>query len=223
MLAQLHSITKKYDQGKPVLDSIDLLITENDTIAITGPSGSGKSTLLNILGTLDQPSSGQVLLDGKDVKTLDRKQLAELRNHFTGFVFQQHHLLPQLTLLENVLLPTLPGRKNGKEKPMLERASLLMERVGLQDLMHKFPGQTSVGECQRTAVVRALINRPALLLADEPTGSLDNDNAEKLGVLLRELNKEQHVALVVVTHSMEMAAGMEKIYKLHSGKLERIK
>jgi len=224
MLAELQHITKQYEQPgssirNQVLHDISLQIEENERIAIVGPSGSGKSTLLNILGTLDRPSSGKVFLNGDLVDQMPDMRLAEIRNSFIGFVFQMHHLLPQLTLLENVLLPLLQQKGKIILKSVNERALQLIERVGLSNHMNQYPSQLSVGECQRTAVVRALINQPRLLLADEPTGSLDAANAFQLATLLTELNREQNVALVLVTHSMELASKMNKIYQLREGKL----
>jgi ABC-type lipoprotein export system ATPase subunit len=224
MLADLQHITKYYEQPgsnirSMVLDDISFQINENERIAIVGPSGSGKSTLLNILGTLDKPTSGKVFLDGLSIEQLDNNQLAEIRNSFIGFVFQMHHLLPQLTLLENVLLPLLPKKDKTARKSAHERALYLIEKVGLSAHIGKFPSQLSVGECQRTAVVRALINQPRLLLADEPTGSLDGANADQLATLLSELNREQNIAIVIVTHSMELAGQMDKVYHLREGKV----
>lgn len=224
MLAELQHITKYYEQPgsvvrNRVLDDISLLIENDDRIAIVGPSGSGKSTLLNILGTLDRQTSGKVFLEGSPIDQMNDDRLAEIRNSFIGFVFQMHHLLPQLTLLENVLLPLLPQKDKSLLKKASERALHLIDRVGLSNHLNQFPSQLSVGECQRTAVVRALINQPRLLLADEPTGSLDSDNADQLSDLLAELNREQNVALIIVTHSMELAGKMDKIYKLREGKL----
>ena len=224
MLAELQHITKQYEQPGSsiknlVLHDISLEIRNNERIAIVGPSGSGKSTLLNILGTLDKPSSGKVFLDGASADQMDENRLAEIRNTFIGFVFQMHHLLPQLTLLENVLLPLLPMKDKNTLTLSKQRALQLIDRVGLSGHIRHFPSQLSVGECQRTAVVRALINKPKLLLADEPTGSLDDDNAAQLAQLLTELNQEINVALVLVTHSLELAAKMDKIYQLREGKL----
>ena len=224
MLAELKQVTKYYGlpgstQGRKVLHEISLQVAENDKIAIVGPSGSGKSTLLNILGTLDRPTSGKVMLKGISVDEMDENRLAETRNKDIGFVFQMHYLLPQLTLLENVLLPLLPQKDKAIQKTAHDRALLLIDRVGLSQYRDKFPAQLSGGECQRTAVVRALINQPRLLLADEPTGSLDSENASQLANLLTELNKEQGVALVIVTHSMELATKMDQVYKLHEGSL----
>jgi lipoprotein-releasing system ATP-binding protein len=224
MLAELQHITKYYenpgsDIRNLVLDAVSLKIVERERIAIVGPSGSGKSTLLNILGTLDRPTSGHVLLDGSPIDKMDDNQLAGIRNSFIGFVFQMHYLLPQLTLLENVLLPLLPQKDKKLLKSANERALNLINRVGLLNHLNRFPSQLSVGECQRAAVVRALINQPRLLLADEPTGSLDAASAGQLANLLTDLNQEQNVALVIVTHSIELAGKMEKRYLLREGKL----
>ncbi|MCX6273559.1 MAG: ABC transporter ATP-binding protein [Bacteroidetes bacterium] len=225
MLAVLKNISKYYEQPGSgirtmVLEDLSLIIEENDAVAVVGPSGSGKSTLLNILGTLDQPSSGQAFLKGMDVISLNSNKLAEMRNKLIGYVFQQHYLLPQLTLLENILLPTLPGKEKHMQKNDLERALRLIDRVGLTACRDRRPTELSIGECQRGAVVRALINKPALLLADEPTGSLDAGNADELGNLLVELNREQHTALVVVTHSTGLAEKMGRKYRLVNGKLQ---
>jgi len=227
MLTELNHISKYYEQPGSeirtlVLDDITLNIPESESMAIIGPSGSGKSTLLNILGTLDKPSSGKVIINGLSIESLTNDHLAELRNRFIGFVFQMHHLLPQLSLIENVLLPVLHQKEKSFQKDASERARHLLERVGLIDHFNKYPVQLSVGECQRAAVVRALINQPRLLLADEPTGSLDAGNAEQLGELLTELKKEEMFSLVVVTHSQELAQKMDKIYRLSSGKLNQI-
>jgi len=224
MLAELQNITKQYNQAvslrqKPVLDGISLSVGEKESIAVTGPSGSGKTTLLNILGTLDTPDSGRVILNGQNTAGMKDAELAALRNTFIGFVFQLHFLLPQLSLIENVMLPTLPLKDASLRKTAYERALRLTGRMGLQDLLKQKPGELSVGECQRAAVVRALVNRPRLLLADEPTGSLDAENAALLGRLLKELHTEEGLTLVVVTHSPELAAQMDKIYTLRSGKL----
>jgi ABC-type lipoprotein export system ATPase subunit len=194
-------------------------VAEGESIAIVGPSGSGKSTLLNIIGALDRPSSGTVKIDGKDLSVLNDVELSEIRNKDIGFIFQLHHLLPQCTVLENVLIPTMPAAHAEKAENIEQRAQGLLRRVNLVDHLHFFPGQLSGGEQQRVAVVRALINNPKLLLADEPTGSLDKKSSEKLGELLVELNKEEGVALLVVTHSPEIAKLMDRVYTLSNGKL----
>jgi lipoprotein-releasing system ATP-binding protein len=224
MLAELKNVSKYYQQPGSgirnlILDKLSLSIRENESIAIVGPSGSGKSTLLNLLGTLDKPSSGKIILNGRDPGEMNDNQIAEFRSRFIGHVFQMHYLLPQLTLLENVLLPLL-ARKDKPDQQASQKYGLqLIDRVGLADRIHQFPYSLSVGECQRAALVRALINQPRLLLADEPTGSLDAENADQLGKLLVELNHEQKIALVVVTHSTDLARRMQTQYRLSSGKL----
>jgi predicted ABC-type transport system involved in lysophospholipase L1 biosynthesis ATPase subunit len=217
MLLELSGITKQYDASTgapPVLRGVDLQVEAGESIAIVGPSGCGKSTLLNIIGTLDRPTAGSVRLDGTDLAGLDADELAALRNRSIGFVFQQHHLLPQCNALENVLVPTLAG---GADRT--ERARELLARVGLAERMSARPGRLSGGECQRVAVVRALINEPRLLLADEPTGSLDGASADSLADLLGELNAEQSVTLIVVTHSPDLAQRMQRLLELRDGRL----
>jgi len=228
MPAELQHISKYYEQPESkarnlILDDISMSVPEAGSVAIVGPSGSGKSTLLHILGTLDVPTVGKVILDNRDVMAMNEAGLANFRNRFIGFIFQLHYLLPQLTLIENVLLPVLPQKEKSARKVAMEHAGNLIERVGLKDHIHHRPAQLSVGERQRAAVVRALVNKPRLVLADEPTGSLDTENAVKLGQLLYEMNREQNTALVIVTHSMELAGRMDTIYRLSSGKLQMIK
>jgi lipoprotein-releasing system ATP-binding protein len=227
-LLKLNDVTKSYaaaggaDEVR-VLSAVSLEVARGETLAIVGPSGSGKSTLLQIIGTLDRPTSGQVLLDGNDLGQLDDLQLAEVRNRQMGFVFQAHYLLPQCTVMENVLVPTLASTKseiqNSKSEPAAARAERLLKRVGLLDRLHHRPGQLSGGERQRVAVIRALINQPQLLLADEPTGALDHISATALGQLLVELNEEEGVTLVVVTHAMDLAKRMGRVLELGDGKL----
>jgi len=224
MQIQLKSITKHFEMPdttnrREVLNGISLGIAGGDALAIVGPSGCGKSTLLNIIGTLDYPSTGLVEIDGHNVSQLGEKQLADFRNQNIGFVFQLHHLLPQLSLLENVLVPTIPLKDKVRRKAASARAMELLDSVGLADKLSQKPGQLSVGECQRTALVRALINKPDILLADEPTGSLDRDSAENLGELLVKINKEHNIAMVLVTHSEQLAGKMNKVYQLIDGKL----
>lgn len=223
MLLKLQQISKSYSSGKNpagrvILDQLDLEVNPGERIAIVGPSGSGKTTLLNLIGTLDRPDSGKLFFEGQDLSGLNDKQLAQFRNKKIGFVFQLHHLLPQLSLLENVLIPTLTDKKLQGEKT-LERAQQLILRMGLADVAHQKPAELSGGECQRTAVARALINQPKLILADEPTGALDRKSSGILADLLVELNQEEGVTLIVVTHSMELAQKMQRIYKLENGKL----
>lgn len=224
MVAELQNISKHYDQPgsgirNVILNGISLSVGERDSIAIVGPSGSGKSTLLNILGTLDRPSSGRVILDGTDTDTLDENRLADRRNRFIGFVFQLHHLLPQLTLLENVLLPALPVKDPSVRKMTIERAKMLIERVGLKDQVHHRPVQMSVGECQRAAVVRALINQPRLLLADEPTAALDKDSGRMAVELFRQLADAQQAAIVMVTHDNKVLDIADRVVQLEEGRL----
>jgi len=211
-----------------VLDGVSLEIAPAESVAIVGPSGSGKSTLLQIIGTLDQPTSGQVALNGLDLTGLDEKQLAVVRNQQIGFVFQAHYLLPQCTVLENVLVPTLviqpkawlpASMETKKTEPPAARASRLLTRAGLGQRLSHRPGQLSGGERQRVAVVRALINQPQLLLADEPTGSLDQTSAQQLAQLLLELNREERVALIVVTHALDLAHRMSRVLLLTKGRL----
>lgn len=222
-IVELRDVTKHYDAPEsdapvPVLNKISLAVRPGEALVVTGPSGSGKSTLLNIMGTLDRPSSGQVLLAGQDLSALSDRELSRLRNRDIGFVFQLHHLLPQLSVLENVLVPTIVDPGGSREAD--ERARRLIERVGLAERIHYRPGQLSGGQCQRVALVRALINRPKLLLADEPTGSLDHTTAGMLAGLILELNREEGVTLVVVTHSMELAGMLKRVLALSDGKLE---
>ena len=216
-LLKLTDIVKGYDpESPPVLKGVSLEVTCGESLAIVGPSGCGKSTLLNIIGTLDRPDSGTVLLDGSNVTGLDDKALAHLRSRKIGFVFQDHHLLPQCTALENVLIPTLAG---GAPSDARQRGTQLLEAVGLTDCADRFPAELSGGQRQRVATVRALIQQPSLLLADEPTGSLDRDGAGALGELLVDLNQEQGVTLIVVTHSQTLASKMGRTLQLTDGRL----
>lgn len=225
VLLELRNVAKHYEatgdaQAPLVLRDVSLKVGAGQSVAIAGPSGCGKSTLLNIIGTLDTPSGGQVLLDGKDLGDAGEAALAEVRNRQIGFVFQLHHLLPQCTVLENVLVPTLVGRGKATQAEAAERARGLLGRVGLGSYVSRLPGQLSGGERQRVAVVRALINQPRLLLADEPTGSLDRAAADNLAKLLVELNREKNVALIVVTHSSALAERMDRVVLLRDGVLE---
>jgi len=221
-LVQLENVTKTYPtpggEGLTVLDAVSLAIAAGESLAVVGPSGSGKSTLLNIIGTLDRPTTGRVLLDGRDLSHLGDDELAAVRSRRVGFVFQLHHLLPQCTALENVLVPALAG--GGTVAPETEqRGKQLLARVGLADRMAYRPGHLSGGERQRVAVARALINQPALLLADEPTGSLDREASANLEQLLVEVNREEGVTLIVVTHASPLAAHMAQAMELRDGRL----
>lgn len=223
MLLQLQIITKGYGEPgthsyRPVLKELNLGVDKGEKIAIVGPSGSGKTTLLNLIGALDQPEKGKIRFDGKDITGYSKTELASFRNKYLGFIFQLHHLLPQLTLMENVLLPLLPqGKKISKEKK--EWAEHLIQKVGIWEQREQKPSQLSGGECQRTAVVRALINKPQLLLADEPTGALDEGNASALTELLVNLSEEEGVTLITVTHATALADRMDKKYTLKNGML----
>ncbi|PKQ61541.1 hypothetical protein BZG02_15230 [Labilibaculum filiforme] len=227
MIVELKNITKYYqnaasDKKRIILDDISLAIEKGDSIAIVGPSGSGKSTLLNVISSLDTANSGSIIFDGEDLSQKNEKELANFRNQNLGFVFQLHHLLPQLNLIENVLLPFIPVKDKKKRQEAEKRALELLDFVGLLDLILQRPGQMSGGECQRAALVRALIHQPNLILADEPTGSLDKKAANKLGDLLVRINEKQGVSVVVVTHSMDLAKKMKKIYQLEDGRLKQI-
>ena len=221
MLAELHNVTKSYRSDAnpvPVLNGIELRIDAGETIAIVGPSGCGKSTLLNLLGALDQPDSGEVRVAGQNLKDLNAGQLAAYRNSTVGFIFQLHHLLPQCTVLENVLVPTL-ARKNADRAALRTRAATLLEAVGLSHRLDHRPSQLSGGERQRAAVARALINGPQLLLADEPTGSLDRASAVRLTDLLAEIREREKITIVMVTHAPDLAKRMGRVLELVDGKL----
>ncbi len=225
-LLQLQNVSKRFDSPESgehleILRDVSLELARGASLAIVGPSGSGKSTLLNIIGTLDRPTSGSVQLAGQNLSTLSDDELAAVRNQKIGFVFQSHYLLPQCSVLENVLVPTLP-RKSRDDHKALERARSLLKRVGLAERQNHRPGQLSGGERQRVAVVRALINEPELLLADEPTGSLDAASAAELAKLLLELNRQDGVTLVVVTHALDLARRMGRVLELRSAQLRPI-
>lgn len=221
-LLEVEHVSKSYSAegggvGLVVLRDVSLSLDPGQSAAIIGPSGSGKSTLLNIIGSLDQPSMGSVRVAGRDLSDLDDAAAADLRYQSIGFVFQSHHLLPQLTVLENVLIPVLAQRRpNAADE---DYARQMLERVDLVQRLNYRPGQLSGGERQRVAVVRALINRPALLLADEPTGALDRDNALRLIQLLMELNREHRTALIMVSHAEDLARRMDNIWRLCDGVL----
>jgi lipoprotein-releasing system ATP-binding protein len=226
-LLSLKNVSKRFDSistegSLEVLSGVNLTIGRGESVAIVGPSGSGKSTLLNVMGTLDRPTSGQVLLDGRDFSSLTEDELALIRNQQIGFVFQAHHLLPQCSVLENVLVPVLAQANAKARQEAVPRARALIERVGLGARFDHRPGELSGGERHRVAVVRALINQPKLLLADEPTGALDRHSAQELGKLLIELNREQGVTLVVVTHALDLARGMGRIMEFKDGRLEQM-
>jgi len=225
MMLELVHVAKSYEspgdaKGLRVLKDITLKIEEGRSLVIAGPSGSGKSTLLNIIGGLDRPTEGRVLFGEKDLAVLDETELARIRNREIGFIFQLHHLLPQCTVLENVLVPTLAGKRLTSRDDVRKRAISLLERVGLEEFVLYRPGELSGGQRQRVAVVRALINGPKLLLADEPTGSLDRDASENIADLLVELNRSEQVTLIVVTHSLRLAERIGHVMELSDGLLK---
>ncbi len=213
-------VTKNYPtRAEPlhVLRGCSLELSAGENAVILGPSGSGKSTLLYCIGTLDRPTSGRIALDGVDPFGLKEPELAKFRNERLGFVFQDHHLLPQCSVLENVLVPTLAEAK--PTTAAVDRAKQLLDRVGLASRLEHRPAELSGGERQRVAIARALIHRPALLLADEPTGNLDRTTANQIGDLLLELQQTEQTMLLVVTHSLDLAARFSRRVELDDGKL----
>lgn len=220
---QVRALCKSYETAAGplvVLDGIDLDLRGGEAVAVTGPSGSGKSTLLHILGGLDFGTSGTVEVDGRQLDTLTPVALAEYRNRCVGFVFQDHHLLPQCTVMENVLLPCLAS--GGASGDRMERARWLLERVGLSARLGHRPSELSGGEKQRVAIARAMIQEPKLLLCDEPTGNLDRSRAEAIAELLEELAKESRAVLLVVTHSLDLAGRLPGRYELVEGRLRSL-
>ena len=221
-MINVRQLSKTYEtpgEAIQVLDHLDLTLATGETAAIVGPSGSGKSTLLNLLGALDRPSSGSITIGDQDISTFSEEQAAAFRNHSLGFIFQQQHLLPQLNVLENVLVPRLSGDWQEPAADTEKRALQLLESVGLSGRLHHLPWQLSGGEKLRAAVARALINRPKLILADEPTGSLDPASADTVADLLLALNRDHGVTLIVVTHNLAIAKRMGKTFELRNGKL----
>lgn len=214
-------VRKEYPTpGEPlvVLDGVDLRLARGESLAIMGPSGSGKSTLLYILGTLETMTSGRVLLHGQDPFGMSQRAMADFRNKEIGFVFQDHHLLPQCTAFENVMVPTLAGKASDK-KEAAQRAKRLLEMVGLRERAGYFPSDMSGGERQRVAIARALINRPGIVLCDEPTGNLDEASSEMIGDYLTQLQREEGVALVAVTHNARFAERFGEVRMLERGRL----
>ena len=220
---QVKGLYKHFGSGErrvDVLRGIDLTLEGQESIAVVGASGVGKSTLLHILGTLERPSDGEVTYGGVNVFDFHEQQLAAYRNRTIGFVFQFHHLLSEFTALENCMLPALIGRKNKKESK--ERAEFVLDLVGLSHRLHHRVGELSGGEQQRVAVARALVLKPKVLLADEPTGNLDTKSSRNIHELLLSLNQEQNVSLVVVTHNMELAGMMQRQLQMKDGLLNEI-
>ena len=212
-------VRKEFDSAAPlvVLKDVSFDLDAGETVSIIGPSGAGKSTLLNIVGSLDKPTGGSVTRGGTEVTALEGAALADFRSRSVGFVFQDHHLLPQCSAIENVLLPTLAMPSSSREGA--SRAHELLERVGLKDRLHSFPAQLSGGERQRVAIARALVNGPPLLLCDEPTGNLDPETSAEAGALFLELARERGVMLIVVTHNLEFARLFGRCLELRAGVL----
>jgi lipoprotein-releasing system ATP-binding protein len=221
-MIEASSVSKSYSSPAgsiTVLQGLDLKVAAGETVAIVGPSGSGKTTLLNLLGALDPPTTGSITIDGVAVSGLDAEAAARFRNRSIGFIFQLHYLLPQCTVLENVLVPRLAGGWDEDAATTRARAESLLEQVGLKDRLLHRPFQLSGGEQLRVAIARSLINQPKLLLADEPTGSLDPATGERIADLLVSTNQRARTALILVTHNVELARRMQKTYRLEAGRL----
>jgi len=219
---QCQGVSKGFEEGKlkvDVLHSVDLNVSRGEKIAILGASGSGKSTLLHILGGLDLPSEGNVIINGQDIATLSDQQRGTMRNKSLGFIYQFHHLLPEFTALENVAMPLLIADLSVDDAR--EKAIAILTKVGLEHRLDHKPGQLSGGERQRAAVARALVTHPQAILADEPTGNLDQVTAAKIFGLMQELNQELSTAFIVVTHDLALAEKMDTVYQLVDGHLKR--
>ena len=215
----IHKIYLNGGKSIPVLKGVDLSIDKGKFIAIIGPSGAGKSTLLHILGGLDSPTKGEVLFNGESLYNLNDAALSNIRNKSLGFVFQFYHLLPEFTVLENVLMPALIRPKAKGQRPEAEEAVKLLAQVGLSERVTHFPNQLSGGERQRAALARALINRPQFLLCDEPTGNLDSKTGSEIIALIKKLNSENQMAIILVTHNAELVKAADNIYYLRDGVL----
>jgi len=215
-------LSKSYRLGHlevPVLHDIDLSVESGKQVAVVGPSGVGKSTLLHLLGALDRPTSGEIYINGQAITKLSSDELAVLRNRQVGFIFQFHHLLPEFSALENVLMPArLMG--NGETPEAVARAKSLLDQVGLSHRLEHRPGELSGGECQRVAVARALMNKPSIVLADEPTGNLDGEAALGVQRILERLARDENTTLMVATHNPDFARSLDRIIRLHEGRIE---
>jgi len=215
------NVCKSYKDGQlnvNVLNQLRLEVLEGQSVSIIGSSGSGKSTLMHILGGLDKPTSGSVVLMGQDLSQLGQKQLGLLRNQYLGFVYQFHHLLPEFSALENVMMPLLIGKMKKAEAE--QRAVEMLEKAGLKKRIQHRPSELSGGESQRAAIARALVTRPKCLLADEPTGNLDRKNAQNVLDMMLDLKSELNTSLIVVTHDDELAVRFERVMLMHDGRLE---
>lgn len=222
MILEAKNLHKIYNSGNKkihVLKGVDLNIEKGRFLAIVGPSGAGKSTLLHILGGLDDPSQGQVIFEEKNIYRLGDTALSQIRNRKIGFVFQFYHLLSELTVLENVLLPALIAQSSSGHSEIQGYSLGLLEKVGLSARIRHFPNQLSGGERQRVAIVRALINNPAMLLCDEPTGNLDSKTGDETILLIRKINLENKTTVILVTHNLELAKSADRIYHLKDGVL----
>ena len=219
MILSLENVFKEYTQGRepvPVLKNINMTVEEGDYLAIMGPSGSGKTTLMNLLGCLDVPTSGTYILDGKDIGSASDDELAKIRNSTIGFVFQNFHLMPKMTALDNVMLPMLYGGIPMKKRRL--RAEAALKLMGLEDRMDFYPNQLSGGQCQRVAIARAIVGKPKLILADEPTGALDTASGEQIMETFRTLNK-LGITIIMITHEPHIARCADRILHIRDGRL----
>ncbi len=224
-MIQIENLSKSYKIPSgtvQILEGINLVMNRGTAVAVVGPSGSGKTTLLNLLGCLDRPDSGSIRIADREITELPPQEVARFRNRSLGFVFQQHHLLPQLNVLENVLVPRLAGGWEETPAETEERARILLDKTGLSHRLSHMPWQLSGGEKLRCAVARALVNQPSLVLADEPTGLLDQVTAERVADMLMELNSDQGVTMIVVTHNISLARRIGRSYELLHGRLQEV-